>query len=70
MKFTIKCMGGQEMKLFTDTLESAKETLKDEAYKYGWADLISNGKYLYSAISNQTNLDVKLIKHENKEVSK
>lgn len=57
-----KCMGGKEIK-YTGNKKSAIEELGNIAGLYGWADLIEDGKVIYTCIQQKDSLQTKLIKH-------
>lgn len=61
--YVIKRMG-QEKDLHCEStnVENLLEILKDAAYIYGWADLMKDGQYLYTAVK-QKGLELKMIKH-------
>ena len=61
--FIIKRMGQNKDLTYNGSESNAIEILEDEAVKYGFADLIKEGKYLYTAIRNEGLISTKLIKH-------
>jgi hypothetical protein len=61
--FIIKRMGENKDLHYNGAEENAIEILKDEAGKYGFADLLLDGKYLYTAVRKNGLVSTNLIKH-------
>jgi hypothetical protein len=61
--FIIKRMGEDKDLHYSGTEENAIKILKDEACIYGFADLLKDGEYLYTAVRKEGLVSTKLIKH-------